>query len=70
MLDVTDFGEVECCFDPSNFQGLSCLACCKRKVERSSSFPGELHYCFKTTPLAMCKKYLPSEKVSLGKSTF
>ena len=68
MLDVMEFGEVECCFNPSNSQGLSCLACCKRKVERSSSFPGELYYCFKTTPLTiMCKKNLSSVKVSLGK---
>ena len=70
MLDVMDFGEVECCFYPSNSQGLSCLACCKRKVERSSSFPGELYYCFKTTPLTMCKKYLSSVKVSLGRVPF
>ena len=70
VLDVMDFGEVECCCNLSNSQGLSCLACCKRKVERSSSFPGELYYCFKTTPLTMCKKYLSSVKVSLGKSTF
>ena len=69
MLDVMDFGEVECCFNPSNSQGLSCLACCKRKVERSSSFPGELCYCFKTTPLTiMCKKNLSLVKVSLGKN--